>query len=430
MINLGIENRLKLCLDIKNHPVSQLPGEIKDKYLVGLGAVLSKVSVSSSVLHNIYDRWCISIAGHTYDAFFPHRQHAKDALTLNRIGLRMFRMSYEFFFDCFYLVELFNPDMTGNVHYYLHDHICGRSTKGALQNVRLLFWKEIQHPSIPKELIAHREANKKFLQSPAKRVLVVANMSAGKSTLINAITGYRVNAVANTACTSKLKYIFNKPIEDGGSFWESNGKTLSQQPMDKELYDKNCEALAFHFNSLLKNENVSFIDTPGVNNSKDSSHEQITYDAIKSNDYDVVLLVADGRYPGTTDEKNLINYLKANTTKPIIVAVNQLDVYDPEQDSMEKILATYHCIMQDVGISDSTIIPVSGWLALMDKIPDEQQESREVRNEKHAKQFFMDDFFDLQRYVTHHPAEKIIDRTGIPLLEQVIGLTINKQNNQ
>lgn len=426
MVNFEIERCLKSYFSIKNHPILQLPDEIKDKYLVGIGAVLSKVSVSSPILHYIYDRWCISISGHTYDAFFPHRQHAKDALTLNHIGMRMFRMSYEFFFDCFYLVELYNPDMTGNVYYYLHDHICGHSTKNVLQNVRLLFWKEIQHPKIPKELLAHRKGNKQFLQSPAKRVLVVANMSAGKSTLINAITGYRVNATANTACTSKLKYIFNKPMEDGVSVWEPSQATIGYQPTDKELYKMNCEALACHFNSVLKDENICFIDTPGVNNSKDSSHEQITYKAINSNDYDVVLFVADGRYPGTTDEKNLLSYLTSNTKKPIIVAINQMDAYDSLQDSIEKTLMTYKNIMKEFGHSDSKIIPVTGWLALMDKIPDEKQEPREVRNEKHVKQFFEDDFYDLPFYITHQHSATIIERTSIVLLEQTIANIITR----
>lgn len=428
MVNFEIEHRIKLCLSIKNHPILQLPDYIRDKYLVGLGAVLSKVSVSSPILHDIYDQWCISICGHTYDAFFPHRQHAKDALTLNRIGIRMFRLTYEFFFDCFYLVELFNPDMRGNVYYYLHDHICECFTKNELQKVRLLFWKEIQHPSIPKELMAHREANMKFSLSPAKRVLVVANMSAGKSTLINAITGYRVNAVANTACTSRLRYIYNKPVEDGFSVWDK--KVFSHNNNVDEVRNSECEVIAFHFHSILEEENICFVDTPGVNNSKDSTHGDLTYEAIKSNNYDLLLFVADGRYPGTTDEKSLFSYLMSNTKKPVIVAINQLDVYDPMQDSIGQTLATYESMMKEYGCNDSKIIPVTGWLALMDKIPDEKQESREVKKEKHVKLLFEDDFYDLPFYVTHEHSTTIIERTGIVLLEQTIAKIITQQQNE
>lgn len=428
MTNFEIERRLKLCLYVRNHPILQLPDDIKDKYLVGLGAVLSKVSVSSPVLHDIYDQWCISISGHTYDAFFPHRQHAKDALTLNRIGIRMFRLTYEFFFDCFYLVELFNPDMTGNVHYYLHDHICGRFTKAALQNVRLLFWKEIQHPSIPKELMAHREANMKFSLSPAKRVLVVANMSAGKSTLINAITGYRVNAVANTACTSRLRYIYNKPVEDGFSVWDK--KVFSHNNNVDEVRNSECEVIAFHFHSILEEENICFVDTPGVNNSKNSSHGDITYEAIKRNNYDLLLFVADGRYPGTIDEEYLLKYIASTTKVPILLAVNQLDTYNPQQDTIESVLKSYDVILKGIGINNATVLPTSGWLALLDKLPDETQDVLEVGMEKMYKEKFKNDFYDLPFYITHEHSITIIERTGIALLEKTIAKIVTQQQNE
>ena len=44
---------------------------------------------------------------------------------------------------------------------------------------------------------------------------MVANVSAGKSTLINALVGYRLNRIKTTACTDKLVYIHNKCSNDG-----------------------------------------------------------------------------------------------------------------------------------------------------------------------------------------------------------------------
>ncbi|HEY8420109.1 MAG TPA: hypothetical protein VIL05_00005 [Thermoclostridium sp.] len=41
-------------------------------------------------------------------------------------------------------------------------------------------------------------------------VLVSATMSAGKSTLINALIGKTVNRTMNDACTAKLHFIFDK----------------------------------------------------------------------------------------------------------------------------------------------------------------------------------------------------------------------------
>lgn len=424
MGNKEIEIQLKMSLLSKVHPISEMPQDIQDRYFIGLGAVLSKVSVNNLRLKAMYDQWCLSICGHTYDAFYPHRQRAKDALALNRIGVRMFRMSYEFFFDCFYLIELFNPDMIGNVYYYLHDQICGFSTRDALQNIRLLFWKEIRNEHIPKELITLREANKKFLLSPAKRVLVVANMSAGKSTLVNAIVGRQINEVANTACTNRLRTIYNKADDCFFSFWDIIGKKVVRVTTEAELKQHNPEQVACSFLSLLKNENICFIDTPGVNNSKDTTHEEITYEAIKRNDYDLLLFVADGRYPGTTDEKTLLEYIANKTSVPIVVAVNQLDTYRPDQDSIEKVLKDYAKTFGNIGLKNVTVLPTSGWLSLLDKLPDETQDMLEVGMEKMYKERFYNDFYDLQYYVTHEHSSLMLERTGLVLLEQTIAMKL------
>lgn len=423
-----VENRLKMSLSVQSHPVSQLAHDIQDKYLIGLGAVLSKVSAGDSTMKAMYDRWCLSISGRTYDAFFPHRQHAKDAMSWNLTGVRIYRLTYKFLFDCFYLVELFDPEMTDDVYHYLHDCICGPTTTEALQNVRSLFMEGTPHPLIPQELMAHREANRRFLKSPARKVLVVANMSAGKSTLINALTGCNINATANTACTSRVKYIFNKPMEDGFTLWDD--KVFSHHNDVDEVRNSECDVVAFHFHSTLKDENICFVDTPGVNNSKDTSHGDITYDAIKRDDYDLLLFVADGRFPGTTDEESLLKYIASTTTAPVLVAVNQMDTYNPHQDSIEEVLKNYDDILEKAGITNAKVLPTSGWLALLDKLPDETQDMLEVGMERMYKERFKDDFYDLQRYVTHLSAGSVIDRTGIPFLEQMIGLTINNRNKK
>ena len=63
-------------------------------------------------------------------------------------------------------------------------------------------------------MVEHRKQNIIYTNKPIKRILVVANVSAGKSTLINALTGYRVNMARNLACTNALHFIYNKANED------------------------------------------------------------------------------------------------------------------------------------------------------------------------------------------------------------------------
>ena len=63
--------------------------------------------------------------------------------------------------------------------------------------------------------------NRAFQQQVPIKVLITATMSAGKSTLLNALAGKKVNKTQNEACTAKIHSIFNKPYEDGFSYeWD------------------------------------------------------------------------------------------------------------------------------------------------------------------------------------------------------------------
>ena len=63
-------------------------------------------------------------------------------------------------------------------------------------------------------LIHQFRTNRKFAAQPEMRILITANMSAGKSTLINALIGKAVTRTAQEACTANLCYLLNKPFED------------------------------------------------------------------------------------------------------------------------------------------------------------------------------------------------------------------------
>ena len=52
--------------------------------------------------------------------------------------------------------------------------------------------------------IIHR--NREFLAKPLKRIMVTGNMSAGKSTLLNALAGKKINKTQNDTCTAKVQF--------------------------------------------------------------------------------------------------------------------------------------------------------------------------------------------------------------------------------
>ena len=108
--------------------------------------------------------------------------------------------------------------------------------------------------------------------------MITANMSAGKSTLLNALTGKMVSKMQNMACTSKNHYLHNKAGEDGlTTKWDSGftlDATTEMLMKDDEENITNEIHIGTRFRSLQDVDNkVCFIDTPGVNSSVEKTHK-------------------------------------------------------------------------------------------------------------------------------------------------------------
>ena len=59
-------------------------------------------------------------------------------------------------------------------------------------------------------MIKQDRLKKTFVSQKERRVIVTANMSAGKSTLINALIGKPLARTSQEVCTGNVCYLFNK----------------------------------------------------------------------------------------------------------------------------------------------------------------------------------------------------------------------------
>ncbi len=420
----GKENIIlsRICR-ISTHPVSLLTAAHRVSYLRGLGAVLYTISGGNPVMSFFYDEWCISVCGQKMpDAFKTDEKAIRKALSLKRNGWHFFRMQYEFFFDSFYLTEGY-ADATGEnlletLYAILKEKIVTAFTKDALEVVNEYFKHDSPSSKIPEVLQSHRNYNRSFIQKPLKKVLVVANVSAGKSTLINALAGYRLNKAKTTACTNRLSYLFNKPQPDGISVY-ADDKTLVYDEQVESMRGKDWQYAGLHFNSFLSLSNVCLIDTPGVNNSENLQHGNLTMQTVEKGDYDVVIYVANCQYMGTTDEKRLVRFLIEKGRKPIIYVVNQLDRFKPSEDSISETLSRFSKDLMEWGDCSPTVIPTSAHTGLLDKLGYEYLDDDEKYEFELLKKKFSKDFFDLSSY-KDESSYSLLDKTGITLLEKTI----------
>lgn len=409
---------------ICNHPVSKLSIMIRTNYLQGLRSILP---MSEPFMNALFKAWEISILGKnqslSYNSSNP-KEEVKRAIKVHRIGWHWFRLAYPFFFDCFYLTSLCGSTNAIQRQYEKLSEYCNLFTKKALQRVYNYFKNSTPCDKIPTQLVKHREMNLEFESTPLKKVLVVANVSAGKSTLINALIGRKLNKTATNACTKELCYIFGKPQKDGITI-KTRKTSLFQydNSISKNLSDE-AEMIGLHIPyEPLQGKKICFIDTPGFNDVRNPKRGAITEKAIRSNDYDTIIYVANAAYMGRDDEQQLLETIIQNTKKPIIFVMNCLDKYKPSEDSIEESVKKYHNDIEMLGVRNPKIVPVSARAALLMRLSEknllDEDEKVDLQN---IQSKFYKDYYNLPRYTANSQfrCSELIDKTGITILERVI----------
>lgn len=395
------------------------------QYVLALGEFRYFLSKKDERAKHLIAAWARSIVPNLPDAFYKQSdgtQNIKKVVSLKWDGLRFFSMRRVFFYDCLYLASLLEIKYGIEYAYlFLQENCRGFFNQRVLDET---YWNwNISLKKIPWQLLEHRRRNISFNKQPLKRILVVATMNAGKSTLINALIGYRVNAVKTTACTQDLCYLYNKPVNDGIYIRRNNG--MLYYCSDIEFSNKeNINEAGLHFNSMLSSRKICFIDTPGTNYTRAKQHKTITYDAIKKNEYEAVLFVSNSNYFETDDEIELLRYVVSHTKKPIIFVLNKVDTFKQGHDSIGKMLQRYENYLNKLKLK-STIVPISSEAALFFKTDANHLNSDDYCLYEQYKKKFSQEYYDLPSYCTGRSSNKnLLDRTGITLLENIIKSTI------
>lgn len=218
----------------------------------------------------------------------------------------------------------------------------------------------------------------------AKRysVAVVATMSAGKSTLLNAMLGEKILPSKQEACTAKVYSI--EDDDDAAEFMArkiENGKAGEWQPATHQLLQDLNESSADKIEicgniKQIRNMNsghaVLLYDTPGPNNSRDQSHSEITKQIIQNSSFCSLICILNATQLGTDDEFELLTFIrkeieKKDTTSDVLFVLNKIDDFNlTEGDSIRDSLTICKKHLRDrLGFSDVTILPVSSRVALL-----------------------------------------------------------------
>lgn len=255
--------------------------------------------------------------------------------------------------------------------------------------------------------------NLNFIMKQPSKMLVTANMSAGKSTLINALVGKRIVKTQNMVCTSKLHYIYNKAFEDGFNYKIDGDVYLDA---DSELLlnnsianSSNVIAVSTYFRSYALDKPFCLIDTPGVNYSGNSSHREITQNAVLQKEYDKLVYVMNAEYLGTSDEYKYLKFIADNVKdREIIIVINKLDRFNQSEDSIPASLKMIWSDLSKIGLTNFILCPVSAYAGLLAK-EKLWHENIGKRNCRQLEIFQLDFEEEINNLSLYYPKMELID---------------------
>ncbi len=291
-------------------------------------------------------------------------------------------------------------------------------------------------------------------------VYVVATMSSGKSTLINAMLGRDLLPAANEATTATITSIAD--VKGGKTFRgarvDARGDevevheelTLDVVSAWNKLEDTRHIAIEGDIQAIQQRDDVRLVltDTPGPNNSQDEDHARVTMSHVQdSRRNPLILYVLNASQLGTNDDRNLLRLVAEAMRKGgkqgkdrFIFVINKMDVFDPEKgEDLPSVLARVRAYLADSGIQNPVLYPVSANLARLIRKPSDLH-SRKERGDYNA----MADLFGEEpsmNLLQYMPVTKRVMRaldtkaysplllsSGVPAVEAMIDEYIDKYN--
>lgn len=212
-------------------------------------------------------------------------------------------------------------------------------------------------------------------------VNVVATMSAGKSTLINALLRQKLMPAKQEACTATIT-----EIKDNDDSWfmakvyDTDGNLIQTHPelsfdiMDTLNTNPEVSKIRVEGNiPFVSSEDVALVlvDTPGPNNSRNPEHKTATYRMLSESSKTVVLYILNATQLAVDDDNDLLNHVAKSmrvggkqSRDRFIFVLNKLDDFKKGEDSIEAAITKVRDYLRDNGIENANIYPASALTAL------------------------------------------------------------------
>ena len=220
--------------------------------------------------------------------------------------------------------------------------------------------------------------------SNEEEIGVVATVSSGKSTLVNAMLHKRILPAKNKATTAVVTKIFNEKSKkeftvsanDKDGIFICDNEVATYDIIDKLNNAENIKDLKL-YGSIpnIKGYGLKVVlnDTPGPNNSENEKHRALTYELINKTYKPMILYILDATKPKVDDDKKLLQYISekmkdsgVQSKDRFIFVLNKADDLDPESqdsESAEEAIKDLRKYLKDFKIHNPKIFPISAKLS-------------------------------------------------------------------
>ncbi|MCL2016358.1 MAG: dynamin family protein [Defluviitaleaceae bacterium] len=247
--------------------------------------------------------------------------------------------------------------------------------KEAFDQIQRSKFEELKTPDIT-------EAFKKALSSEID-ICVVATMSAGKSTLINAILGEKLMPSAAEACTAIITRLKNATDEENKPFsakvFDENDKEMESLPLldltAMQRLNSNEKISEIHAEGNIpivssKEMQLILIDTPGPTNARNPAHKKVFFDMMDKSSKPLLLFLMDPQYESEDNYRllqSIAERMKSGGKQSkdrFIFAVNKLDSLDPDTDSPDRFLDRVRSYIETADIKNPSVFGIAAMPAM------------------------------------------------------------------
>lgn len=397
------------ALDTREHPIKKAKKKIQAEYIIALTYIVEK-TISEANWHQAEVKKYVVEHLHIYQnqLFADISVEATDEKNGTRClaaFLKPWRSKYCFMLVCDVALILLDEALVSGAMKIIKERLSAKRRVDIEQIAMLLQNdRDIEKKYLPASpLVKQFRANRDFISKSERRIIVTANMSAGKSTLINALIGKPIARTSQEVCTGNVCYLFNKAYEDEKVHLLAQGLNLCATAKDLHGYDWNGHiSIASYFAGIAPDiPRLCIIDTPGVDAVLYKEHSKRAYNALLNDDYDTIIYVVSPIRLGTDAEKKHLQWVAQNLQKDkIIFVLNKLDDYHDFSDSIEESVHDFKEDLLKIGFKNPVICPISAYFSYLIKMSMTGQALSEDEKDEYA--FYAKKFrrsaYDLSHY--------------------------------